>query len=178
MKIETTDNNCILARLSSEDLDLFELTCDELSFSNEKARQILHKILDEAQTETGNSFDEAKKLKIEVLPDCSGGCLIMLLPCCEEETNTAVYETGSIDNLLDAAAVLKSENLVPENSGLYEKDGVYRLTVTDASERIAFLLNEYLTSVYSDGLLLLRTQEAFNCIYKKNALKILGGAFS
>lgn len=178
MKIETTDNNCILARLSSEDLDSLELTYDELRFSNEKAREALQKILDEAQTEIGNCFDEAKKLKIEVLPDCSGGCLIMFLPCCEEDTNTAVYETESIDNLLDLAAVLKSENLLPENSGLYEKDGIYRLTVTDISERVGLLLSEYLTSVYSDGLLLSRTQEAFRCVYNRNALKILGGAFS
>lgn len=178
MKIETTDNNCILARLSSEDLDSFELTCDELRFSNEKAREVLHKILDEAQAETGSSFDEARKLKIEVLPDCSGGCLIMLLPCSEEDTNTAVYETDEIDNLLDAAAVLKSENIVPENSGLYEKDGIYRLTVTDIGERAGLLLGEYLTSVYSDSLLLSRTQEAFHCVCRQDALKILGGAFS
>ena len=178
MKIETTDNNCILARLSSEELDSFELTCDELSFSNEKAREVLHKILDEAQAEAGDRFGEMKKLKIEVLPDCSGGCLIMFLPCPAEEAEFSVYETEKIDNLLDAVSVLRKESLFYEDSGLYEKDGIYRLTLTDAGEKTKWILNEYLNPLFSDGLLVFRTQESFRCIYHKDALKILCGAFS
>lgn len=178
MKIETTDNNCIFARLSSEDLDSFKLTYDELRFSNEKAREILNRILNEAQNEIGIGFEEAKRLKIEVLPDCTGGCLIMFLPCTDEVSDTVIYETESIDNLLDAASVLKKEQLFPKESGLYENDGVYRLTVTEENEKISRILGEYLNPVYSDGLLLLRTEEVFGCVMKEDALKKLSGAIS
>ena len=41
MKTETTDNNCILARLSARELESFELTCDELRSSSERAREVL-----------------------------------------------------------------------------------------------------------------------------------------
>lgn len=174
MKFETTDN-CILARLSTEDMALYELTCDDLRFANEKSRAVISRILDEAANEIKNSLDDVKKMKIEVLPDCSGGCLIMFLPCCEDEDETAVYETESIDALLDLAFVLKAENTVPEISDLYEKDGLYRLTVKGASERAGYMLGEYLTQIDADGLTQARLREAFRCIAEKNALKILGG---
>lgn len=177
MKFETTDN-CILARLSREDMAYYELTCDDFRYAGEKTQAVITRILNEADKNIKNSLNEIKKMKIEVLPDCSGGCLIMFLPCGEQAHEFAVYETTSIDDLLDLAFVLKAENTVPEFSDLYEKDGLYRLTVKGASERAGFLLGEYLTPLEADVLTQTRLRETFRCIAQEDALKILGGALS
>ena len=177
MKIETTDN-CILARLSSEELDSFMLTCDELNSSDERAKKVLKIILDEIQAETGNSLTLSGGLKIEVLPDCSGGCLVLFMPLHEEDAETSVYETADIDNLLDLILVLRKEKELAEKSELFEKDGLYRLTVCGESKRLSRILNEYLSPVFSDITEPERTEETFRCIMKNNALEILCGTFS
>ena len=178
MKIETTDNNCILARLSARELESFELTCDELRSSSERAREVLKKILDEVQTETGSLPERANRLNVEVLPDCSGGCLIMFLPMNEECSETSIFETADADALLDLILALRKEKNFRTASALFEKDGIYRLTVRGASERLNRLLKEYLAPVFSDGMEHERTDEAFRCLMKDHALEILCGTFS
>lgn len=178
MKIETTDNNCILARLSARELESFELTCDELNSSNERAREVLKIILDEVQTETGNRLDHTNRLKVEVLPDCSGGCLVMFLPLNEEYSETSVFETADADALLDLILALRKEESFGTASALFEKDGVYRLTVSGAGERLSRILKEYLAPVFSDEIEHERTGEAFRCLMKEHALEILCGTLS
>lgn len=176
MKIETTEN-CILARLSSEELASFRLTFDELNSSSEKAREALKKILEEVQAETGGNPEQSGRLKVEVLPDCSGGCLIMFLPLNDAYTETSVFETADSDALLDLILVLRNEKNLSVKSALYEKNGIYRLTVCGESERLSRLLKEYLMPVFSDGAEQERTEEAFRCLFKEHALEILCGTF-
>lgn len=176
MKIETTEN-CILARLSSEELASFRITFDELNSSSEKAREALKRILDEVQTETGGNPEQSGRLKVEVLPDCSGGCLIMFLPLNDAYTETSVFETADSDALLDLILVLRNEKNLSVKSALYEKNGIYRLTVCGESERLSRLLKEYLAPVFSDGAEQERTEEAFRCLFKEHALEILCGTF-
>lgn len=177
MKIETTDNNCILARLSREELASFSLTCEELICCDEKAQEAVKKILDRVRTETGNRLTPTNKLKIEILPDCSGGCLVMLLPLEEKDNEIFIFETERTDDLLDLILVLRKEKNLHAPSKLFEKDGTYRLTVPKEHKRLNRIMKEYLTPVFSDGTEEIRTEETFRCLFNGNALEILCGFF-
>lgn len=178
MKIEATDKNCILARLSGEDLDLLELTYDELDYANEKARKALRHILDMASEQTGSALNRAKKLKIDVLPDFLGGCLIMFSSPDSEKSEACFFLTESIDSLLDLAKAAKSLNITAPQSALYKAGESYRLEVRGVSESLKHLLNEFLLTQHCGGECLKGTAQAWECIIEKDALKILGGALS
>ena len=75
-------------------------------------------------------------------------------PSIKKGENTAVYEFGSLDDVMDAAHAL-GRSL--ENSGLYESGGVYRL-----------LLGESIAAAS-------HTREHWRCIAEGDALKKLSG---
>ncbi|MCM1363806.1 MAG: adaptor protein MecA [Faecalibacterium sp.] len=178
MKFESTCKNCILAELSNEDLELLKLSYDELDYSDEHVRDTIHRILDEASAETGIMLNRENEIRIDVMPDLIGGCLIIFSKNDETEyvnSSVSIFETDDFNNILDMVRVLKSTVDMATESVLYQKDEKYRLIVKNCDERLSLLLGEYMNLEDSDSLSEQRTREYWNCIIAHDALKVLCG---
>ncbi|MCM1544131.1 MAG: adaptor protein MecA [Ruminococcus sp.] len=179
MKFESTCQNCILAELSTEDLKLFKLTYDEIDYSDERVRDTLRMILDEASEETGVMLNRENEIRIDVMPDLIGGCLIIFS---KNESNESemhngkqIYETDDFNNILDLAVMLKKSDFLAPDCALYRNEDDFRLIVESCNEKSRLILGEYLNKIEDEILSEERTKEYWSCLIEKDALKILCG---
>lgn len=178
MRFESTCENCILAELSNEDLELLKLTYDELDYSNERVRDTLKYILDEASAETGIMLSSENEIRIDVMPDLIGGCLIIFSKEKENittESETVVYESFGFNNILDCARTLKAAQCKISESALYQKEDKFRLIINGCSEKAEIILNEYLDQSECNEIEEQRTKEYWKCLIASDALKVLCG---
>lgn len=178
MDFKKTNEKCILAFLTDDDMVSFGLTYDELDYCNEKTRLALKDIMSRAKTETDFSF--CSRLRIDVMPGENDGCLILFteidgleeagLP--DEQT---VFECDNFNNAVDCALVLQSLGLSVPESSFYGDESFFCLIVKGADERTISLISEFMEICPGDALNAARTREAMKCLIEKDALKILCG---
>ena len=83
MKIDIATEKSILVELSKEDMSFYDITYEELDYSNIPTRKIIFEIIEQIKEETGKTFDFTDNLQIDVMPDSIGGCLIIFTDCTE-----------------------------------------------------------------------------------------------
>lgn len=178
MKFESTCKNCILAELSNEDLELLKLSYDELDYSDERVRTTLRQILDEASAETGIMLNHENEIRIDVMPDLIGGCLIIFSKndeIIDTKSKVMIFETDDFNNILDFVSILKNTAYSAGESSLHQSQNSYRLIVKNCDDKLPLILSEYMSSVDYDALTEQRTWEYWTCLVEKDALKILCG---
>lgn len=179
MKFESTCENCILAELSNEDLELLRLTYEEIDYSDERVRDTLRFILDEASAETGIMLNRENEIRIDVMPDLIGGCLIIFSKDSNDEpemkSGAMIWDTDDFDNIIDAARALKSVGCADSDCALYKSDSEFRLILKSCDEKAKFILSEYLNQAEDESLIEEKTQEYWRCLIEKDALKVLCG---
>ncbi len=178
MDFKKTNEKCILAFLTDDDMISFGLTYDEIDYCNEKTRSALKYILKKAKAETDFSF--CSRLRIDVLPAENDGCMILFtdvegIEDSEIQKRQIVFECENFNNAADCAQALsRLEIAVPESSFYAGKD-IFRLIVTGAEDRTISLIGEFMDICPSDELEAARTKETMRCLIETDALKILCG---
>ncbi|MGN1418657.1 MAG: adaptor protein MecA [Acutalibacteraceae bacterium] len=181
MEFEKNGDNCIFAQVSSDELLQLGLTYEDLDYAEEKTRLALKYILTKAQYAVHDKHSFKNKIRIDVMPCVSDGCVIIFTDLAsaskeeQGETPTAVFQCESYDNLADCSKVLSSLNLKAEQSSLYLDDDGYCLIVR-AQEKILRIIGEYTDKIAADENTTERIGEFMQCIIETDALEILCGS--
>ncbi len=181
MDFKMTNEKSVLAFLTKDDMTAYGLTYEELDYCNEKSRVVLKEILSAAKTET--AFENCSRLRIDVMPGESDGCMILFTDLEESESKNRtqeknLFESESFDDILDCAATLGMLEMTAPESALFGDENGCRLIVRGANERVLSLIGEYLSLCISDETEIARTKETMKCLIEKNALEILCGKIS
>ncbi len=104
MKIELATAHQILVELDRADLCAYRLTVEQLDAMRENTRQILQRILLAAADETGHVYRLRQYSNVDVLPDKTGGCLLIISDYEKRRQPAALcFETERYDALVDLA---------------------------------------------------------------------------
>ena len=115
MKIQAPAENRITIELSARDMDALNITYEQMDYSNIETRRVVWTLLDRAGHELKRDIDPSGRMIIEAVPAGRGGCVLKFTLCSDgsrgvrqppsikKGENTAVYEFGSIDDVMDAA---------------------------------------------------------------------------
>ena len=115
MKIQAPAENRITIELSARDMDALNITYEQMDYSNIETRRVVWTLLDRAGHELKRDIDPSGRMIIEAVPAGRGGCVLKFTLCSDGSRgvrqppsikkggNTAVYEFGSIDDVMDAA---------------------------------------------------------------------------
>ena len=178
MDFKKTNEKCILAFLTDDDMTSFGLTYDELDYCNEKTRSALKYILKKAKDETDFSF--CSRLRIDVMPGENDGCMILFSDAreieeSENQEEQIIFECDNFNNAVDCAAVLSSLEIAVPESSFYAENDIFRLIVARADDKTISLICEFMDICQSDESEVVRTKETMRCLIEKDALKILCG---
>ena len=184
MKIDIATEKSILVELSKEDMSFYDITYEELDYSNIPTRKIIFEIIEQIKEETGKTFDFTDNLQIDVMPDSIGGCLIIFTDCTENSkavsvcSPSAVFETREIDDLIDCARTIrKSKSSFPQ-CDLFENLGIYTLVVRNCSAGLKRIISEFASGREADEFEISRIAESQHCLAEINGLEILCGKCS
>ena len=174
MKISCTSAEVIIIEFTKDELSGCHLTYEKLRDSQAKSKAAICRIIEETQKISGESILISPETRIDILPDGEGGCIIVLNSRQEKKEfeSVRIYESDSIDALLDFASVTGKEEWV--KSSLFEKDGTYRLLI-DGEKKIHSLCTEFFDCCGNTDSALKETEVFYSCIIPEKALKILGG---
>ena len=76
MKIQADGEEKISVTLTKTDMKDFDITYDELDYSNIETRRVIWTILDEVKKVLGKSVNIDNRLLIQVSPEENGGCYL------------------------------------------------------------------------------------------------------
>lgn len=76
MKIEADGEEKIAVTLTERDMQDFDITYDEMDYSNIETRRVIWTILDEAKRVLGKPINIDNRLLIQVSPGEDGGCIM------------------------------------------------------------------------------------------------------
>lgn len=179
MKIDIAGEKSILVELSKEDMSEFNITYDDLDYSNIPTKKILFKIIEQIKLETGKAFDNTEKLQIDVMPDSSGGCLLIFTDCANNmiaiASQSYTFYTSCYDDLVDCARAFSKKITDYPDSSLYKFKDTFILHVSNCNDFQKATLFEFADYCNVDEAEKERLDEYADCIIKKDALKILCG---
>lgn len=78
MNIHQNRENRIVIELSAEDMTAYKISFDEMDCGNNKTKELLGDILLEAEQELGKDLSDFDRMIVDVMPEISGGCIILL----------------------------------------------------------------------------------------------------
>lgn len=179
--------------LTAADMELYELTCDNLDYDNTETRRAFWNILDEAKRRTG--FDAARdRVFVQVYPSKSGGCemyvtklrqdtrsateqnaAVRLSP--EPPEEDAVFAFKVLPDLLTVCGKLSERGCTPDSSVYLDENGeryflVFGRDVGAGREPPYTFITEY--GVKLDSGLINYIREHCDCICRGNAVRTLG----
>ena len=182
MKIDLAGEKSVLVELSKEDMTEFNITYDDLDYSNVPTRKVLFCIMEKIRLETGKTIGQTDKLKIDVMPDSKGGCLMIFTDCAGEELvvkkEDLAFICEDINNLIDCARALKKSGLACPETSLYSSTDGYILTTSNCNNLQKKLISEFAKCERVSILDLERIREYGECIKSGNALEVLCGKIS
>ena len=176
MKIDLATEKSVLVELSGEDLNAFDLTFDALDYENEQTRRAVESIMRCVREETGRCF-APERLQIDVLPNRTGGCLMIFTDCSARSgsLSAALFQTDSIDDLIDAARQLQRRGRSFEPSMLLQKGETFSLLLLSASAQTIRFLSEFAAYTPLNKIRLAVFREHNQTLIAQNALEILSG---
>lgn len=165
MDIQHIGTNKFLVGLSRSDMEQFDITYDEMDYSNAETRRVIWSILDTVRKRTGKDVDPSGDLLIEAAPDNSGGCMLMFTVPNSRKTGTIIarssgtqiYEFEDSDSFLDLIAEISPI----DNGARFFTDGTkYRAELkSDKASAHQRILREYGRFVGRDSFTAALTHE-------------------
>ena len=186
MNIDMPQNGRLEFRLDRQDLSEFNITFDELDYSNIETRRVVWTLIDIARKNLHTDFDLTGRLLVEVYPESQGGCKLCITSLPKEELNinivakqiftTYVFEF-SADDLLDLAKQIKKLPVKHDDGELFSNGEKFRLIVpiSDSQRQLKAMLSEYGILKGDDEFTLSYTREHWESVLSANALKRLCG---
>lgn len=186
MKIDIISQDQLQVCLDAKDLKQLDITVEDMDYNNIETRRVIWTLLDQARKECDTSLDLSGRLRIEVTPEADGGCTIFFTALEAEElpprpqrllmkpvAKPMVFQVEDADLLFEIARRIPEKCRLPRTD-LYEKEGRYRIVVSNASlcPALGMLLYEY-TEPFKDPLVSAHTREHWNRLIGGNALERL-----
>lgn len=169
MDIQHIGTNKFIVGLSRTDMEQFDITYDEMDYSNVETKRVIWTILDAVRRKTGKDVDPSGNLMIEAAPDNSGGCLLMFtVPASRKNTGTVVsknngtqiFEFENTDTFLDALSAMKCK---PCDGRFFTDGRKFRIEFSnEKSNAFQNVLREYSRFVGKDTITIVTTHEHWN----------------
>lgn len=175
MKIEADGEEKIAVTLSERDMRDFDITYDEMDYSNIETRRVIWTILDEAKKILGKSINLDNRLLIQVSPVSDGGCVMhfsQLGEVCDhrkrrliikKEWQPVVFKAFDCNALIDVLSLREIDSDLFDSSEIYVlgKD-YYAIFLPNISqtEKLSTVLCEYGTVTLSNKRLLAEIYES------------------
>lgn len=148
MKLELATAHQILLELSKTDLLQLDLSVECLLLPSALTRAQICRLLSAVSAETGQTFRLGGDAHVDVLPDKTGGCLLIVSDCVRvaADAGPSAFFTTEIDDLIDAARAVCAK-IAPPRVTLLETVGGFLLLTDFMNHRTRRLLSEYLCPV-------------------------------
>lgn len=187
MILDKIDDKRLLIALSSEDMDLLNITFKQLNLKNDHSKEIIKDLLVSAENEIGFSTDTNKFL-IEAIP-ASNGCFILItLLYNNQNKSRKIYKIKSnikpfvflfkdCESLMQAIERIYSNHFVFNNSCIVEFKNSYYIVLYltgSISSRLHAIISEYGEFVGKNNVIAARVFEKGNIIVESNAVEKLG----
>ena len=186
MKIHADGEEKISVTLSKADMKDFDITYDELDYSNIETRRVIWTILDEVKKVLGKSVNIDNRLLIQVSPDENGGCHLQFTQLNEpadykkkrlimkKEEQPILFFPFNPDAFTDSFRTLRSLFCEAKSMEFFNHDGKPCVIIKpklNFTEKIVFSLSEFgnaflpdrrvLSEVYENGIPYLKESTAF-----------------
>ncbi len=187
MILDKIDDKRLLIALSSEDMDLLDITFKQLNWKNDHSKEIIKDLLVRAENEIGFSADTNKFL-IESIP-APNGCLILItllsntpnkprkIYKIKSNIKPFVFLFNDCESLLQAIERIYGNGFVFNDSSLVEFKNLYYIVLYltgSISSRLHAIISEYGEFVGKNNVIAARIFEKGNVIIKSNAVEKLG----
>ncbi len=158
IKIQADGEEKISVTLTKTDMSDFDITYDELDYSNIETRRVIWTILDEANRILGKPVNIDNRLLIQVAPAEDGGCFLQFTSLPQEadtrkrrlimkkEAEPILFKSFDLNSLLDCLSFLKSSELQYKNIEIYKfNSGFYAVIQPKIgfTDKLIFNLVEY-----------------------------------
>ena len=122
MKIEADGEEKIAVTLTEHDMQDFDITYDEMDYSNIETRRVIWTILDEAKRVLGKPINIDNRLLIQVSPGEDGGCIMHFSQLNDSHTHQkkklimkkdaepVVFCAFDCDSFIDAVRLIKKSH--------------------------------------------------------------------
>ena len=177
MKIDLASAHQILVELNREDLQLFDLTVEQLDPFSENTRRILQQILRTIAQETGSEYQLRQYSNVDVLPDKVGGCLLIISDCEKRQTQMQTvrcFFADEIDDLIDLSRAVCKDCEDPRITLLQTPQG-FLLLSPRLSVPCRRLFAEFLQPMRIDEDTLALLQERCSVLLRDAPLSVLSG---
>lgn len=189
MILEKIDETRLLIELTGEDMDLLDLTFNQLDWKDEYSREVIWKILTRARNEIGFSVED-KQLMIEAIPQ-TDGCFVLITLLSgrgrerrifkiKESKKPFVFSFKTSENLIRAIERLYDKENKFIRSTVLEYDNRYYIiiyTQGSVSTRIQSIMSEYGELIGKDQIIAAQISEQGKVIAKNNAIEKIGRYF-
>ena len=187
--LEKIDETRLLIGLTGEDMDLLDLTFNQLNWKDDYSREVIWKLLSRAKKEIGFMTDD-KQLMIEAIPQ-QDGCFVLITLLAKLNRERKIFKIK--ENKKPYVFSFKSsENLIRAIERLYENESKFiRSTVLEYNEKYYIILyiqgsmstklqavvSEYGELIGKDFIVAAQISEQGRLIVKNNAIEKIGRSF-
>ncbi len=188
MVLEQIDEKRLLIALSSEDMDILDLTFTQLSWKNDYSRQVIKKILLRAETEIGFSVKN-NQMMIEAIPQ-NNGCIVLVTLLAKKKSERKIFKVkektkpyllkfSSLENLFCAIERIFNINIkLPQiKSSVFEYKKIYYMLIYykySLPYNLQIILTEYCDKMTQKDIAIGQLIETGNIIVKNNAIETIG----
>ena len=179
MKIEAEGDEKIAVTLTESDMQDFDITYEEMDYSNIETRRVIWTILDEAKRVLGRTINIDNRLLVQVSPGENGGCIIHFTESREKDLSTRkrlimkkdaeplLFRAFDADSFIDSMPLLKSLDQYADSTELFRLGDDYHAVIhpkTSCTDKILIHLCEFgevtlscrkdISRLYESGILL------------------------
>lgn len=187
MILDKIDEKRLLIALSSEDLDLLNITFKQLDWKNDYSKEIIKNLLVRAKKEIGFSVDN-NKLLIEAIPQPNGCFVLVTLLSNNSKKSRKIYKIKNnskpfvflfddLESLFNSIERIYNRSFVFSNSSIVQFKNSYYIVLYlngSISSKLLAIISEYGDFVGKNNITAARIFEKGNVIIKNNAVETLG----
>lgn len=187
MILDKIDEKRLLIALSSEDMDLLDITFKQLDWKNDYSREIIKNLLVRAENEIGFAVDN-NKLLIEAIPQPNGCFVIITLLSNKLNNYRKIYKIKNnikpfIFFFKDSECLMQAIERIYNNQFTFidsciveQKDSYYIILYLNGaiSSRLQAIISEYGNLVGKNNIIAARVLEKGSVIIKSNAVETFG----
>lgn len=187
--LEKIDEARLLIALTGDDMELLDITFNQLDWKDDYSREVIWNLLSRAKNETGFSA-ENKQLMIEAIPQ-TDGCFVLITLLEEKGQRRKVFKIKESKKPF-VFSFKTSESLIRAIERLYDKETKFiRSTVLEyndkyyiilhvqssISTKLQAIISEYGELIGKDYIIAAQINEQGKVIAKNNAIEKMGRYF-
>lgn len=187
--LEKIDEARLIIGLTGDDMELLNLTFNQLDWKDEYSREVIWGLLSRARKEIGFSVDD-RQLMIEAIPQ-TDGCFVLVTLLSRSNRSRRVFKIKESKKPY-VFSFKSSENLIRAIERLYSKETRFiRSTVLEYNERyyiviyvqgsvstrIQSIMSEYGELIGKDKIVAAQIGEQGRTLAKNNAIEKIGKHF-